>query len=446
MEFKIDEQTRNDLELFEDTWGRKSVFSFFDHAQSDGARACIRKLFEQPQVDEKAIRDRMEAIVYLQRLPFFLEIRREELSFIEIYLQQGTVPKQNMFRLTSRAVAGWLNPDNDCYVRQRAVPYLGRLIHELAGFMNDMHEDRIPRIVRDLKLRAEKVLARPGMRYLASQKKDSFWTREKLDLYFRGEEADGVRTILDMLYMLEALRTIGMVAKDYGLVFPVFSEERRKIEIEGLFHLFLSDPVRNDVRVTDDRHLCFLTGPNMAGKSTYMKAFGVAVYLAHCGFPVPARRMEFSLFKGLFTTINLSDNLSLGYSHYYNEVARVKYVVEQVGELGNVAVVFDELFRGTNVKDAYDASLAVVGGLSRLHCGVFMISSHIVEVAEALKREPTVDFRFFELDMTTGEPRYTYRLREGISDERIGMYILKKEKVVDLIEGLAERKYNHWGE
>ena len=135
--------------------------------------------------------------------------------------------------------------------------------------------------------------------------------------------------------------------------------------------------------------------------------------------------------------------MSLGYSHYYNEVARVKYVVEQVAELGDVVVVFDELFRGTNVKDAYDASLAVVDGLSRLHCGVFMISSHIVEVAEALKREPTVDFRFFELDMTTGDPRYTYCLREGISDERIGMYILKKEKVVDLIKGLAERKYNH---
>ena len=62
----------------------------------------------------------------------------------------------------------------------------------------------------------------------------------------------------------------------------------------------------------------------MAGKSTCMKAFGVAVYLAHCGLPVPAARMELSVFKGLFTTINLSDNLSLGYSHYYNEVARVK--------------------------------------------------------------------------------------------------------------------------
>ena len=167
-----------------------------------------------------------------------------------------------------------------------------------------------------------------------------------------------------------------------------------------------------------------------------MKAFGVAVYLAHCGFPVPADRMELSVFKGLFTTINLSDNLSLGYSHYYNEVARVKYIVEQVRDLQEVVVVFDELFRGTNVKDAYDASCAVIGGLARLAYGVFMISTHIVEVAEFLKQFPSVCFRFFEIDMTTGEPRYTYRLREGVSDERIGMYILKKAGVVDLIESL----------
>ena len=440
MEFKIDEQTRNDLELFEDAWGRKSIFSCFDYAQSEGARACVKDLFANPLTDVGAIRDRVEAIVYLQRFPFFLEIRRDELSFIEVYLKQKNVPRRNMFWLIRYAVIGRIKPDNACYVRQRAVSYLGRLIHELSVFINDIPGNRVPKIVRELKRQVEEVLQRPGMRYLADRKKDSFWAREKLDLYFRGEEAAGVRTILDTLYMLEALRVIGNVAKENDLTFPVFVEDKRKIEIEGLYHLFLSDPVRNDVRVDDDRHLCFLTGPNMAGKSTYMKAFGVAVYLAHCGFPVPARKMELSLFNGLFTTINLSDNLALGYSHFYNEVARVKYVVEQVRESGDVVVVFDELFRDTNVKDACDASLAVVNGLARLRRGVFMISSHIVEVAEALKREASVNFRFFEIDMGTGEPRYTYCLREGISNERIGMYILKKARVVDLIEELVEEK------
>ena len=436
MEFKIDEQTLNDLELFNQALDGKSIFSCFNTACSDGGKACMRKMLESPLTDVNKIRKRAEAIRYLGQLPFFLDIRREELSFIEVYLQQEDVPQRSMYRLTSRAVKGWLKPDNDCYLRQRAVPYLGRLIRELGTFMDELSAGKVPEMIRDMQQRVKETLAREGMQYLMSQKKDSFWTRESLDLYFRGRELDGVRVILDTLYMLDSLRSLGTMAKDEGLTFPIFTGSERRVRIEGLYHLFLENPVKNDVLFDDQQLLCFLTGPNMAGKSTCMKAFGVAVYLAHCGLPVPAARMELSVFKGLFTTINLSDNLSLGYSHYYNEVARVKYIVEQVRDLQNVVVVFDELFRGTNVKDAYDASCAVIGGLARLKYGVFMISTHIVEVAEFLKPFPSVCFRFFEIDMTTGEPRYTYCLREGVSDERIGMYILKKAGVVDLIEAL----------
>lgn len=436
MEFKIDEQTLNDLELFNQALDGKSIFSCFNTACSDGGKACMRKMLKSPLTDVNKIRKRAEAIRYLGQLPFFLDIRREELSFIEVYLQQEDVPQRSMYRLTSRAVKGWLKPDNDCYLRQRAVPYLGRLIRELGTFMDELSAGKVPEMIRDMQQRVKETLAREGMQYLMSQKKDSFWTRESLDLYFRGRELDGGRVILDTLYMLDSLRSLGTMAKDEGLTFPIFTESGRRVRIEGLYHLFLENPVKNDVLFDDRQHLCFLTGPNMAGKSTCMKAFGVAVYLAHCGLPVPAARMELSVFKGLFTTINLSDNLSLGYSHYYNEVARVKYIVEQVRDLQNVVVVFDELFRGTNVKDAYDASCAVIGGLARLKYGVFMISTHIVEVAEFLKPFPSVCFRFFEIDMTTGEPRYTYCLREGVSDERIGMYILKKAGVVDLIEAL----------
>ena len=436
MEFKIDEQTLNDLELFNQALDGKSIFSCFNTACSDGGKACMRKMLKSPLTDVNKIRKRAEAIRYLGQLPFFLDIRREELSFIEVYLQQEDVPQRSMYRLTSRAVKGWLKPDNDCYLRQRAVPYLGRLIRELGTFMDELSAGKVPEMIRDMQQRVKETLAREGMQYLMSQKKDSFWTRESLDLYFRGRELDGVRVILDTLYMLDSLRSLGTMAKDEGLTFPIFTESGRRVRIEGLYHLFLENPVKNDVLFDDQQHLCFLTGPNMAGKSTCMKAFGVAVYLAHCGLPVPAARMELSVFKGLFTTINLSDNLSLGYSHYYNEVARVKYIVEQVRDLQNVVVVFDELFRGTNVKDAYDASCAVIGGLARLKYGVFMISTHIVEVAEFLKPFPSVCFRFFEIDMTTGETRYTYCLREGVSDERIGMYILKKAGVVDLIEAL----------
>lgn len=147
--------------------------------------------------------------------------------------------------------------------------------------------------------------------------------------------------------------------------------------------------------------------------------------------------MKISIFKGLFSTINLSDNINLGYSFYYNEVLRVKHVAEEVVRLNQVVVIFDELFRGTNVKDAYDASYAVIAALAGLHKSVFVISTHILEVTERLKAFDTIDFRYFEVVMQDGKPDYTYRLLPGVSLERIGMYILNQEKVVETIQHAA---------
>lgn len=128
----------------------------------------------------------------------------------------------------------------------------------------------------------------------------------------------------------------------------------------------------------------------MAGKSTFLKSLSISVYLAHLGLPVPAKYMKTSKYNGLLTTINLSDNINKGYSHFYNEVLRVKYVAERINQVRNIFVVFDELFRGTNVKDAYEASLSVISAFSKLNKGFFAISTHIIEVADKLKDNKSI--------------------------------------------------------
>ena len=96
-------------------------------------------------------------------------------------------------------------------------------------------------------------------------------------------------------------------------------------------------------------------------------------------------------------------------------------------------MIFDELFRGTNVRDAYEASLAVLSAFEALKRSMFIISTHILEVAGSLKHSGSVDFRFFDIQNRNGELQYTYRLKPGVSDERLGMYILDREKVVENI-------------
>lgn len=195
----------------------------------------------------------------------------------------------------------------------------------------------------------------------------------------------------------------------------------------------------NTLSVNKDSNVIFLTGANMAGKSTFMKSISIAVYLAHMGFPVPAEELEFSVYEGMFTTINLPDNLNMGYSHFYSEVLRLKKVAQQMEQGTRLFIVFDELFRGTNVKDAYDATLAVSKAFAEVQDCTFVISTHIVEVGTALQ-ECCKNIRFVYLPtlMDGVKPVYTYRLTEGITNDRHGMIIINNEKIIDIINGKGD--------
>ena len=171
----------------------------------------------------------------------------------------------------------------------------------------------------------------------------------------------------------------------------------------------------------------------MAGKSTLMKSVGIGCYLAHMGFPVAAAKMEFSVREGLYTSINVADNIGLGYSHFYAEVVRVKQAAEAAASGKRLLLMFDELFKGTNVKDAYDGTLAVTEGFSDYQECLFIVSTHIIEVGEALKSRHNVHFVYMPTVMDGAYPRYTYQLQEGITEDRQGMMIIRNEGILELL-------------
>ena len=218
----------------------------------------------------------------------------------------------------------------------------------------------------------------------------------------------------------------------FGLIFPEIVESHT-IKIEGLYHLFVKNAVKNDVSVNESSTIFCITGANMSGKSTFLKAFGLSVYLAHLGFPVAASSMRTGVFNGLFTTINLADNLNKGYSHFYSEVLRVKQVAEEINRTKNMVVVFDELFRGTNVKDAYDASLAIISAFARVRGSVFLVSTHIIEVAEQLCKMKNIGFGYFHTAIEGKTPVYNYQLCDGVTNERLGMLIIENERIIEII-------------
>ena len=141
-------------------------------------------------------------------------------------------------------------------------------------------------------------------------------------LRFRHREV--VRKVLQHLYYLDVCISIARVATDRGFVFPTArTSETLTMDLRDIRHPGIPSAVGNSISITPDSNLIFLTGANMAGKSTFMKTLAVALFLAHAGFPVAAASMEFSVMDGIFTTINLPDNLGMGASHFYAEVLRV---------------------------------------------------------------------------------------------------------------------------
>lgn len=174
----------------------------------------------------------------------------------------------------------------------------------------------------------------------------------------------------------------------------------------------------------------------MGGKSTYIKAVGLSVYLAHIGMGVPAKTMHLSLFDGLLSNIQVEDNILKGESYFFNEVQRIKKTLEKISDGKNWLILIDELFKGTNIQDAMKCSTAVIEGLIKLKHSLFMLSTHLYEIGEGLRQYPNIQFRYFETRMTDDILEFSYQLKEGISNDRIGYLILKREGVIGMLKNL----------
>jgi DNA mismatch repair ATPase MutS len=230
---------------------------------------------------------------------------------------------------------------------------------------------------------------------------------------------------------------MAMAMKTYNLTLPAVNENAHPyINAEGLYHILLPAPVPYDIQMNIDTNFIFLTGANMAGKSTFIKAVGGAVFLAHMGMGVPAKSMELSLFDGLLSNINIVDNVFKGESYFYNEVQRIKNTILKINDGKKWLILIDELFKGTNVQDAMKCSSVVIQGLIKIQSSLFILSTHLYEIGEDLKQYPNINFKYFETIVEADKLIFNYNLKDGISNDRLGYLILKREKVIDLLENL----------
>jgi DNA mismatch repair ATPase MutS len=136
----------------------------------------------------------------------------------------------------------------------------------------------------------------------------------------------------------------------------------------------------------------------MSGKTTFMRALGVGALLAHLGCGVPARAMRISFLHGVVTNMHVEDNLLRGESYFFAEVQRMKGTARRLVEDKPHLVLMDELFKGTNVHDAYECTRAVVEGLLKHPRHLMVLSTHLHEVAEHFSDRSDILFAYFVTD------------------------------------------------
>ena len=292
--------------------------------------------------------------------------------------------------------------------------------------------------LQQLLLELSELLNKETCKTLCSKKSSKDFSNKEIlttGYFFLYRYKHQTKRLLQLHAQLDAWYGMAMSVKHHQLIFPeIRKSEQPYIYAEDLYHLLLEKPISYHIKLDKEKNFMFLTGANMAGKSTFIKSTGTAVYLAHLGMGVPAKKMKLSLFDGILSNINIMDNLSKGESYFYNEVQRIKSTITKINDGRQWLILIDELFKGTNVEDAMKCSNIVIEGLVKISESIFILSTHLYEIGEPLKRHSNISFNYFETQMINDEFSFSYQLKDGISNDRLGYLILKKEGVVDMLE------------
>jgi hypothetical protein len=211
--------------------------------------------------------------------------------------------------------------------------------------------------------------------------------------------------------------------------FPALREDGVVYEAEGLAHPLIpaADVVRNNVRLGADRRLHVISGSNMSGKSTFLRAVGVNAVLAFAGAPVCARKLEVSPFA-VAASIRILDSLQDGISHFYAEILRLRQVLELTSASTPVLFLLDEILHGTNSHDRRIGAEAVVRGLIE-RGAVGFITTHDLALSKlADDMDNAATNVHFEDQIVDGKIEFDYVMRDGV---------VKKSNALDLMRSIG---------
>jgi DNA mismatch repair ATPase MutS len=429
----IDATTLTDLEIFRSPDGSEGLFPLIDRTATELGRKALRHRVAHPMSDLREVRRAQDAVRFFMRNPQLFRIAEQSVEVVDRY-RQSSIEVNAAFPLGERVEYLWVA------VRYRDVLQELRdgvsetvaLFRYLARLGRCIEGCSPPPLISDL-VAALQSVAQSVLRVPAGS-----GNLLRVDRAYRGALGDEIRRALWAVAELDALNAMASSTAALGWTMPELVEsDSFLLEAKGVFHPFVEAPVPNPIHLSGGDPMVFLTGPNMAGKTTYLRSVALVVFLAQLGMGVPATKARLTPVEALFTSLNPADNLRAGLSYFLAEVLRVKAAATILADGRRALVLFDEVFKGTNVRDALEASAEVILGFAKARRSGLIFSSHLAELVEVLKANPNIRFCCFDGEIVSGLPRYSYQLREGVSDKRFGVLLLRQARIPELIARIS---------
>lgn len=436
-----DKTTLRDLSIF--TNAGEDVASLIDKTTTGAGREALRHYIRNPPETYERLCHMQEVVRWWSSHPerWTKAISNGTLVLLEKYFESADSERlapSGLSLVLGNFLQRVLNRNQYTFV-QFSLTHLSDFLRgcaELAALLS--HADLPQALATELRM-MQAELDHPLVPLLLSvDKQTPFNTLSRLSFRARRELKNASYRLLEHYARLDAWQSMGAATTNLGWTFPVLAPALPvRLSAGALHHPLLATPMPYDITFDEQQHFLLLTGANMSGKTTFMRALGVGALLAHLGMGVPAGRMEISFLQGVITNMHVEDNLLRGESYFFAEVKRMKGTAEKIaGDLPHL-VLMDELFKGTNVHDAYECTRAVVEGLLQHPRHLMILSTHIHEVAHHFESRSDVLFSYFATTMGDEDDtfRFTYELKKGISNDRIGYRILLQEGVIDLLKG-----------
>jgi hypothetical protein len=245
--------------------------------------------------------------------------------------------------------------------------------------------------------------------------------------HWRKAHGHAVKQWIAIVGEMEALISLAAYSYEHpDDPFPDVTTEGASFEAEDLGHPLLPNAtcIRNNVLVGGDARVLLVSGSNMSGKSTLLRAIGINTVLAMAGAPVRARRLRLSPLR-VGASIRINDSLQEGSSRFYAEITRLRQILDLTGATLPVLFLLDELLQGTNSKDRRVGGEGIVRALVE-RGSIGLVSTHDLALADI---GGTLDGHLrnvhFQDELANGRITFDYKLRDGVVTKSNGLELMR---------------------